>query len=336
MTDQNRWSEDRYGDRYRQDDYRNERYRAGAPYARNYGQDRHADRGYGESGYADRGYGQAYGARYEERSFAGSERGYEPYGSTYGEELYRDRSYGTEPRDYRAYDGRTRDARGYEDRNAALHQGYRAPFGGVHGDAQGYTNDGYGRQAGYRGDGRYGYTEYRPDDGRGNYGAFGYASPSRIPNRAAYGEERGWWDQTRDEVSSWFGDDQAVQRRQFDEARHGARDSVHRGRGPKGYTRSDDRIREDVNDRLTDDHFLDASEVEVRVANGEVTLTGHVAHRDAKRRAEDLADHVAGVKHVQNNLRVQEQHASGGAGSVAASQATAAQTGVQAAAAKSN
>ena len=143
-------------------------------------------------------------------------------------------------------------------------------------------------------------------------------------------------DQTRDEVSSWFGDDQAVQRRQFDEARHGARDSVHRGRGPKGYTRSDDRIREDVNDRLTDDHFLDASEVEVRVANGEVTLTGHVAHRDAKRRAEDLADHVAGVKHVQNNLRVQEQHASGGAGSVAASQATAAQTGGQAAAAKSN
>jgi hypothetical protein len=31
------------------------------------------------------------------------------------------------------------------------------------------------------------------------------------------------------------------------------RQGRHRGRGPKGYTRSDDRIREEVCDRLTDD-----------------------------------------------------------------------------------
>lgn len=322
MTDQSRWSEDRYGDRYRQDDYRNDRYRAGAPYGRNYGQDRNADRGYGETGYGAQRPGQAYGARpaYEDRSFAGGERGYEPYGSLYGEELYRR----PEARDYRAQDGRSFDDR-YEDRGSVLHQGYRAPFGGVRGDAQGYTNEGYA-SAGYGSgaSGRYGYTEYRPDGGRGNYSAFGYSSPSRIYGPQAYGpqayaDERGWWDQTRDEVSSWFGDEQAARRRQFDDARQ----DVHRGRGPKGYTRSDDRIREDVNDRLTDDHLLDASEVEVRVSSGEVTLTGHVAHRDDKRRAEDIADRVAGVKHVQNNLRVQERHP---AGSAAAGQATTAQT----------
>jgi hypothetical protein len=78
----------------------------------------------------------------------------------------------------------------------------------------------------------------------------------------------------------------------------------HRGRGPKGYKRSDERIFEDVNDRLTDDPMVDASDVEVRVENGEVTLNGTVASRFAKRRAEDCADSVAGVGHVQNNLRI--------------------------------
>jgi osmotically-inducible protein OsmY len=80
--------------------------------------------------------------------------------------------------------------------------------------------------------------------------------------------------------------------------------AVHRGRGPKGYIRSDDRIREDVCDRLTDDLHIDASEIDVRVANGEVTLSGTVTDRTAKRHAEDLAERIGGVRHVQNNLRV--------------------------------
>jgi osmotically-inducible protein OsmY len=79
----------------------------------------------------------------------------------------------------------------------------------------------------------------------------------------------------------------------------------HRGRGPKNYTRSDERIREDINDRLSDDSWLDASDIEVTVASCEVTLTGLVHTRDDKRRAEDLAEQVSGVRHVQNNLRVQ-------------------------------
>lgn len=77
------------------------------------------------------------------------------------------------------------------------------------------------------------------------------------------------------------------------------------GKGPKGYVRSDERIREDVCDRLTDDPSLDASSIEVKVRNGEVTLSGTVDSRQARRHAEDLAE-VSGVKHLQNNLRVQE------------------------------
>ncbi|MFO1184926.1 MAG: BON domain-containing protein [Bauldia sp.] len=78
----------------------------------------------------------------------------------------------------------------------------------------------------------------------------------------------------------------------------------HKGRGPKGYTRSDERIEEDLADRLTDAPDIDASGIEVAVSSGEVTLTGFVPDRSAKRRAEDLAEAVSGVKHVQNNLRV--------------------------------
>jgi hypothetical protein len=84
------------------------------------------------------------------------------------------------------------------------------------------------------------------------------------------------------------------------------------GKGPKGYKRSDDRIKENVCDCLTDDPHLDASSLEVQVKDGEVTLTGTVDSRDARRHAEDLIEHMSGVKHVQNNLRVQEkQHAAG-------------------------
>jgi hypothetical protein len=83
----------------------------------------------------------------------------------------------------------------------------------------------------------------------------------------------------------------------------------HRGQGPKGYRRSDPRIHEDVNDRLTDDPMIDATNVEVLVRNGEVTLNGTVASRFAKRRAEDVAESVSGVTHLQNNLRVATQAA---------------------------
>jgi hypothetical protein len=81
----------------------------------------------------------------------------------------------------------------------------------------------------------------------------------------------------------------------------------HRGRGPRNYRRSDDRIREDICDRLTDDPHIDASEIDVRVDAGEVTLNGTVMSRPVKRHVEDLAEEARGVRHVQNNLRVQQK-----------------------------
>jgi hypothetical protein len=76
------------------------------------------------------------------------------------------------------------------------------------------------------------------------------------------------------------------------------------GRGPKGYKRSDDRIRDEICDRMTEDPHLDASEIEVDVIEGEVTLSGSVMSRDQKRRAEDVAERISGVRDVTNQLRV--------------------------------
>jgi osmotically-inducible protein OsmY len=83
----------------------------------------------------------------------------------------------------------------------------------------------------------------------------------------------------------------------------------YRGRGPKGYRRSDERIKEDINDRLSDDYYLDASDIEVAVEKTEVTLTGSVNSRNDKRRAEDIADAVSGVTNVENRLRVKRINA---------------------------
>jgi osmotically-inducible protein OsmY len=82
------------------------------------------------------------------------------------------------------------------------------------------------------------------------------------------------------------------------------------GRGPKGYQRSDERLEEEVSDRLMADDWIDASDIEVRVKNGEVTLTGTVDDRLAKRRAEDIAEQVMGVRDVMNQIRVEPDSSS--------------------------
>ncbi len=76
------------------------------------------------------------------------------------------------------------------------------------------------------------------------------------------------------------------------------------GRGPRGYRRADDRIREEVCEQLTDHPLIDASDVDVDVRDGVVTLTGRVAARAEKHLAEDIADSVWGVQDVKNRLRV--------------------------------
>ncbi len=79
------------------------------------------------------------------------------------------------------------------------------------------------------------------------------------------------------------------------------------GVGPRGYKRSDDLITDDINDHLTWDDRIDATDIQVDVNEGIVTLTGSVETRRDKRIAEDIADDVAGVADVNNNLQIRNR-----------------------------
>jgi hypothetical protein len=172
----------------------------------------------------------------------------------------------------------------------------------VVGDEGGYERPFFGTDR--RSDlGRYGRNRY----GRERSGSESFGRGSRD-----YHEERGFLERAGDEVRSWFGNEEAESRRERDMREVGQ----HRGRGPKGYQRSDARILEDVNDRLTEDPHVDASEIEVTVVSREVTLMGTVNSRFEKRHAEDLAESVSGIAHVQNNLRIQQAADAGMGGSM--------------------
>lgn len=101
------------------------------------------------------------------------------------------------------------------------------------------------------------------------------------------------------------------------------REGPYSGVGPAGYKRSAERIAEDVNEELTWEPFVDASQIRVRVEGDEVVLEGSVDSRRAKRVAEAAADRVRGVRDVHNRLRVEA--AQGGSASGASSRSEQAQ-----------
>lgn len=78
-------------------------------------------------------------------------------------------------------------------------------------------------------------------------------------------------------------------------------------RGPRGYRRSSERIREDVCEAMTEHPMLDCSEIEVAVEDGEVILSGTVRERRLKRLAEDIAADVRGVADVLNQIRIRRE-----------------------------
>jgi hypothetical protein len=84
----------------------------------------------------------------------------------------------------------------------------------------------------------------------------------------------------------------------------------HRGKGPLGYQRSDERLRELVSEALADDDQIDASQILVSVRDGEVTLSGVVDDRRTRREAEDCVASISGVRDVQIQLRLKDDRQS--------------------------
>ena len=219
-----------------------------------------------------------------------------------------DRGRGAYDREGRSFSPRREYERDYEtgDRD----------FTGPRYGAGGYT--GYGdSQLGERGQ-RASATRYSGDDGRypidrEQYGASrdrerrydqAFQGPRETHSEFGFGYDLDGADgRYRGEAARSHDHDRGFLGRKGREL-FGLGEGVHRGRGPQGYRRSDERISEDVHERLTEDPHLDASAIGVTVNDGEVTLTGTVDSRDAKHHAEHLVERLGGVTHVQNNLRV--------------------------------
>jgi osmotically-inducible protein OsmY len=126
--------------------------------------------------------------------------------------------------------------------------------------------------------------------GGGGYGGYGY--PERGMGMG-YAPERGMRDYR----------ERSMDRREGGFFGPGSGMFDRRGRAPRGYQRSDERIKEDLCDRLMHS-WIDAENVEIEVKNGEIVLSGSVENRHEKRMIEDMAEDVLGVKDVQNRIRV--------------------------------
>lgn len=125
---------------------------------------------------------------------------------------------------------------------------------------------------------------YRP------YQDYGYSS-------SAMGRS---WSGTDDGASQGYGASQGA----YGAGRGSESTRGHSGKGPKGYKRSDEKIHDEICDLLTTHYDIDASELEVEVKEGVVTLGGAVESRRTKRLAEDLVADMNGVKDVRNQIKV--------------------------------
>lgn len=161
--------------------------------------------------------------------------------------------------------GQSQRGEAYQGSEGGYEQGHRGGY------QQGYR----GSQSGYEQD----YEQFRGREGQGaqTYGGPGYQEPGRVGRGEGGGQAAG---------------------------RGGGLGAGHRGRGPKNYIRSDERICNDVNDRLMESDDVDPSEVEVHVEHGEVILRGTAHSKQEKRRMEDIAGTVLGVEEVLNHLRI--------------------------------
>ncbi|HEU5430150.1 MAG TPA: BON domain-containing protein [Thermomicrobiales bacterium] len=276
------------------------------------GQDYEMGQGYGERGWGEQGFGRGpeFVGRGYGGEFGGRGRGYggqEFQGRGYGGPGYRqgfnagsgERGWGQEygGRGYGPEFGRGYGNEGYGAEYGARGWGQQA-YGGGYGMGQGYEGQGFGgrgRGWGYGG-------------GFGVRGYSGFADEGPIVYGGPWSNQRGSGDMAWAQQSGGPGGQQG---------RGGATTvGPHTGHGPKGYQRSDNRIEEDVNEALTQNGHLDATNIQVKVDQGVVTLTGTVDSRQDKRMAEDIADSCPGVKDVNNQIRVEQ----GGNGQVGQTQ----------------
>jgi osmotically-inducible protein OsmY len=270
------------------------------------------DQGFeGDRAYSGGGYSEETGYRREGRDerdeFGAQRRGYPYQGSGHGRGYSRGEFSGEQSRGFGEWTGPS----GWDD--------VADDGGGYYGT--GHQGGGFGTAAGTRAIGRdpyapsgsgidfYGRRSYssagdrwqsRSERGGRDYSDYGagtsegygqrYRSQGRFggPTDYGYGSSR---------FSGGYGSEDFG----------GSRQQSFRGRGPKGYQRTDDRLKELICECLMEDPNIDASEVTIEVSGSVVTLSGTVDDRHTKYRIEEAAESVGGVRDINNQLRVQPQ-----------------------------
>jgi osmotically-inducible protein OsmY len=260
---------------------------------------RQPDYGHGQAG-------QSYDPRNEQRGYGGGE---ERYGRSYWNDRpsWQDhyglgqRTHWREPFEYRGEQpGRSR----YREGTSAGH----------------FPRDQYGHE--HSSEQLFGRQAFGPPEDPHYYGtgAAGWGGPGYTGGAYAYGN--GPRDQER-QLESEYSDESALSYEQPARPAYGPTYAQRYGReygrypiasrpnarnpypqGPKGYQRSDERLKEDISERLMESHYIDCSEVSVDVRGAKVVLEGSVPSRHMKHAIEDLVDACPGVQDIDNRVRV--------------------------------
>ncbi len=311
---------DRWNRRDRHEDDRGFWERAGDE-VRSWFGDEDDDRRYMEGGY--RG-GRGYGGEGRSREDAG-------YGGMRGRgdmERGRHGDYGQMARSGRGWSGGERSD--WADRMDSPWRGDRSGSGAGGRYGPGFSER-YGSGEWYGGEesGRSGRSDFGGSAGQGAYGigpeGYGGAGAGRYGSMGQGGSRgRGFGRQGGREGGQSYGQQEHMGSDRYGtswgasdwQEQSARRGGQFAGRGPSGYKRSAERITEDVNEALTWDGDVDASQIQVRVEGDEVILEGTVDSRRAKRAAEEAAERVRGVSDVHNRLRVEARQDDSGWSSV--------------------
>jgi HSP20 family molecular chaperone IbpA len=197
--------------------------------------------------------------------------------------------------DYRKdLDRRNRYANGRASRGEYNPRTYREDFG---------ADVNYGERYGFSG---YGRSRYNPDINRGW---------QEDPDVQSWRENQPFMNREQDYRGGRWSRATRGYERGPSMSEYGTTGQYGRGRysgvGPKNYRRTDSRVEEEVCERLMEHPEIDASNIEVKVSNGEVTLSGTVNNRTMKHAAEDILDSISGVRDVNNQIRVKSSISDG-------------------------
>lgn len=246
------------------------------------------------------------------RHYRGSE-----YGHEYRQGSHFENDYGSSRASYESYPGNYYGAGGRSGKEGRYGRGSRSSYGNrdnLSGYNQGSYRRGINPDYGQHSYGNMSGSRHRNPQNQGLENSRGYgfnredyfsSEGSERRNRYNYGRQGNYGDHGRVPYGgNPYGSSESKGVEGFQNYGEYEQRGPFKGRGPKNYRRSDERISEDINDRLSDDPFIDASEIMAQVNDSEVILIGTVDNRYEKRRAEDLAESVSGVLNVENRLRV--------------------------------